>query len=90
LASELAFLILMGLAAGTVLGAGISELFIPSLQIGNTPASRIPPYLVSIGWSTIIRIYGLLGFLFLGTLILLAVLLLRMRVFQAIKLGETT
>jgi putative ABC transport system permease protein len=90
LASELAFLILMGLAAGTVLGAGISELFIPSLQIGNTPASRIPPYLVSIGWPTIIRIYGLLGLLFLGTLIILAALLLRMRVFQAIKLGETT
>jgi putative ABC transport system permease protein len=90
LASELAFLILMGLMAGTVLGAGISELFIPSLQIGNTPASRIPPYLVSIGWPTIIRIYELLGLLFLGTLILLATLLLRMRVFQAIKLGETT
>jgi hypothetical protein len=31
-----------------------------------------------------------LGLLFLGTLIILAALLLRMRVFQAIKLGETT
>ena len=90
LASELAFLILMGLAAGTALGAWISELFIPSLQIGNTPASRIPPYLVSIGWPTMMRMYVLLGILFLVTLILLAASLLRMRVFQAIKLGETT
>jgi len=89
LASELAFLILAVLIAGTALGVWISELFIPYLQVGNTPAARIPPYLVTIGWSTIARIYVLLGLLFLLTLALLAGLLLRMRIFEAVKLGET-
>jgi len=89
LASELGFLILMGLIAGTGLGAWISELFIPYLQVGATPADRIPPYLVTIGWPIIVRIYLLQGVLFLATLALLATLLLRMRIFQAVKLGET-
>jgi putative ABC transport system permease protein len=89
LASELGFLILMGLLAGTALGAWISDLFIPYLQVGAAPADRIPPYLVTIGWPIIVRIYLLQGVLFIVTLTLLAALLLRMRIFQAVKLGET-
>ncbi len=88
LASELVFLILAVLIAGTAWGVWISKLFIPYLQMGNTPAALIPPYLVAIGWSTIVRIYLLLGLLFLVTLALLAGLLWRMRIFEAVKLGE--
>ena len=42
LAWELAFLILTGLVAGTVLGAWISNLFIPYLQVGTGPAAAHP------------------------------------------------
>ena len=35
------------------------------------------------------RIYALFGILFFVALVVLAVLLLRMKIFQAIKLGET-
>jgi putative ABC transport system permease protein len=89
LASELAALILTGVVAGTLLGALASELFIPFLQVGAGPAARVPPFQVIIAWPTIVRIYGLMGVLFLVTLILLAVLLLRMRIFQAVKMGES-
>lgn len=89
LASELAFLIITALVVGTALGAWMSKLFIPYLQVGNTLAARIPPYLVTIGWDSIVRIYILLGVLFVVTLALLAGLLLRMRINQAVKLGET-
>ncbi len=89
LASELAALLLTGVAAGTLLGALASELFIPFLQVGAGPAARVPPFQVIIAWPTILRIYGLMGLLFLGTLILLAALLLRMRIFQAVKMGES-
>ncbi|MCD6289428.1 MAG: FtsX-like permease family protein [Anaerolineae bacterium] len=90
LAWELAFLILTGLVAGTLLGAWMSELFIPYLQVGTGPSARIPPFLVEIAWPAILRIYALFGLLFLVALGVLAVLLLRMKIFQAIKLGETT
>ncbi len=89
LASELAALILVGAAAGTLLGAVASELFIPFLQVGAGPAARVPPFVVIIAWPTVLRIYGLMGLLFVITLFLLAALLLRMRIFQAVKMGET-
>ena len=89
LAWELAFLILLGLGAGTVLGALISNLFIPYLQIGADAVSRIPPFEVEIAWVAIVRIYILFGVLFVVALSVLAGFLLRMKIFQAIKLGET-
>jgi putative ABC transport system permease protein len=89
LAWELAFLILIGLGAGTGLGAWVSGLFIPYLQVGAGPSARIPPFLVEIAWPAIFRIYALFGLLFVVALAVLAVLLLRMKIFQAVKLGET-
>ncbi|HEY65516.1 MAG TPA: FtsX-like permease family protein [Caldilineae bacterium] len=89
LAWELAFLILTGLVAGTALGAWVSELFIPYLQVGRGPSARVPPFLVEIAWPAILRIYALFGLLFIVALVVLVVLLLRMKIFQAVKLGET-
>jgi putative ABC transport system permease protein len=89
LAWELAFLILVGLVAGTGLGAWVSNLFVPYLQIGTGPAAQTPPFVVQIAWDAILRIYVLFGLLFVAALGGLAALLLRMKVFQAVKLGET-
>ncbi len=89
LAWELAFLILLGAAAGTGLGAWVSYLFIPYLQVGAGQSARIPPYTVVIAWPDIMRIYALFGGLFVVALSVLVVLLLRMKIFQAVKLGET-
>ncbi len=89
MAWELASLLALGLAAGTGLGVGVSQLFIPYLQIGEDAAAQIPPYQVIIAWPEIYRIYALFGLLFLAALIVLGVLLARMKIFQAVKLGET-
>jgi putative ABC transport system permease protein len=89
LAWELAFVVLLGLGVGTLLGTIISNLYIPYLQVGNTPDALVPPFLVEIAWPAIFRIYLLFGLLFLVALSVLAALLLRMKIFQAIKLGET-
>ncbi len=89
LAWELAFIIFLGLGAGTILGALVSNIYIPYLQIGTDPNSLIPPFLVEIAWPAIFRIYALFGLLFVVALGVLAALLLRMKIFQAIKLGET-
>jgi putative ABC transport system permease protein len=89
LSCELAFLILLGLGAGTAIGALISDLFIPYFQVGSGPSANIPPFTVEIAWFAVTRLYLLFGGLFLVAFIVLIVLLLRMKVFQAIKLGET-
>ncbi|MBN1217309.1 MAG: FtsX-like permease family protein [Anaerolineae bacterium] len=89
LAWELAFLILSGLVLGTGLGILVSDLFIPYLQIGADAVSLTPPFLVEIAWPAIFRIYTIFGLLFFAALLILTVLLLRMRIFEAVKLGET-
>jgi putative ABC transport system permease protein len=90
LASELIFLILIGLLVGTALGGLFSQWFIPYLQVGASLSAHYPPFQVEIAWPSIVQMYVLFGLLFLGALSVLAVLLLRMKIFQAIKLGETT
>jgi putative ABC transport system permease protein len=89
LAWELIFLIMLGLVAGTFLGILVSQIFIPSLQVGDSITELIPPFIVEIAWPAIFRIYALFGALFAVALTALAVLLMRMKIFQAIKLGET-
>jgi putative ABC transport system permease protein len=89
LAWELAFLLLIGLVSGTVLGVWVSHLFIPYMQVGSQATAQYPPYLVIIAWPEIYRIYALFGLLFVGALTVLGVLLARMKIFQAVKLGET-
>jgi len=89
LAWELAFLILIGLGAGTGLGVLASRFFIPYLQVGAGPSGQFPPFVVEIAWSAIVRVYALFGLLFVAALGGLVALLMRMKVFQAIKLGET-
>jgi putative ABC transport system permease protein len=89
LAAELAFLILMGGLIGTALGIYISNNFIPYLQVGASAESQIPPYVVFIAWDAIWRVYALFGLLFIVALGTLVVLLRRMKIFQAIKMGES-
>ena len=89
LAFELTFLVLFGTVLGTALGAWMSTRFIPYLQIGTDVASRVPPFQIIIAWNAIFEIYALFSFLFAITLAVLVVMLERMKIFQAIKLGET-
>ncbi len=89
LAAELAFLIFTGALIGTGLGVWISDQFIPYLQVGASAEAQIPPYVVYVAWPAILRVYALFGLLFIVALIALVILLRRMKIFQAIKMGET-
>ena len=90
LAAELAFLVLLGIGVGTALGVFASRLFVPFLQIGASAQSQYPPFQIEIAWLSIAQIYILFALLFVGALAVLSSLLVRMKIFQAIKLGETT
>jgi putative ABC transport system permease protein len=90
LAAELAFLVLLGIGVGTALGVFASRLFVPFLQIGASAQSQYPPFQIQIAWLSIVQIYILFALLFFAALSALSALLVRMKIFQAIKLGETT
>jgi putative ABC transport system permease protein len=86
---ELMLLIISGVLLGTSLGIGISRLFIPYLQIGTSSAELTPPFRVEIAWDAVSQVYLLFGLLFIVALASLVMLAMRMKIFMAIKLGET-
>lgn len=89
IAFEMGFLIVTGLGLGTLLGSWVSQLFVPFLQIGTEASDLVPPYLVETAWTAVSQIAILFILLFLFAMLILALLLRRMKIFQAVKLGET-
>ncbi|MCB0007611.1 MAG: hypothetical protein KDE04_14195, partial [Anaerolineales bacterium] len=86
---ELVLLIASGVVLGTMLGIGVSRLFIPYLQIGTSTTALIPPFVVEIAWDAVSQVYVLFVMLFIVALVSLVLLGMRMKIFVAIKLGET-
>jgi len=79
----------MGAGLGTVLGIAASQIFIPFLQIGASTAATVPPFVVQIAWGQMWTIYAVFGAMFLIAVGVLIALLIRMKVFEAVKLGES-
>jgi putative ABC transport system permease protein len=85
---EQALIIGMGVLAGTVLGIGVSHYFIPFLQVRAAQHPQTPPFVVLIAWQQIQLIYLIFAVLLGLALSVVAILLLRMKIFEAVKLGE--
>lgn len=86
---ELGLLILIGLALGVGIGLLVSVLYIPYMQFVSNLEGVTPPYVVSMAWPEIAQIVALFFGAFLLIMLILLVVLRRMRIFQAVKLGET-
>ena len=86
---ELGLLIIMGLALGLGIGLVVSVLYIPYMQFVSSLEGVVPPYVVTMAWSEIAQIVALFLATFLLIMFILLVILRRMRIFQAVKLGET-
>jgi len=78
----------LGVALGTGLGLVAADLFVPFLQQGLDPASQTPPFVIVADPSDRIRLYVVLLFMLVAGLTGLLAVLSRMRVHEAIKLGE--
>jgi putative ABC transport system permease protein len=90
LIAEQLTLIATGALAGTGLGVLVSRLFIPFFQVEGGKYPFTPPFVVQVAWSEITFIYAIFGAMFIAAVIVLLISLQRMRIFEAVKLGETT
>jgi putative ABC transport system permease protein len=88
LVGEQLALIISGAIAGTALGVWASQVFVPFLQVRSGPHPQTPPFVVQIAWGDIFQIYAVFGGMLLVNVLVTLVLLARMRVFEAVKLGE--
>jgi len=88
LALEQFLLMGIAIASGAFIGLVTSQMFVPFLQIGASSEAPIPPFEVLIGWTESAYLslaFGLVLFLtMMGTIIYLV----RIKVFQAVKMGE--
>jgi putative ABC transport system permease protein len=82
-------LLAVGAVAGTALGVWVSTLFIPFYHVPIGKYALTPPLVVHIAWQEVTYIYGVFGVMFVGAVIALLFLLRRLRIFEAIKMGET-
>jgi putative ABC transport system permease protein len=85
---EQALVIGVGCAVGIGLGVLVSWLFVPFLQVRTGKFPDTPPFLPHIAWAQIGLICGVAVGLLLCTVGVTLVLLRRMRLFEALKLGE--
>ena len=83
--------ILMGLAilSGAAIGLLTSLMFVPFLQTGATPGAPVPPFQVLIGWTEAGWLSLAFGLILSLTMVGTIFYLVRLKVFQAVKLGET-
>ncbi len=86
---ELGLLIIMGLTLGLGIGLVVSALYIPYMQFVSNLEGVVPPYVVTMAWVEIAQIIALFFATFVTIMLILLVILRRMRIFQAVKLGET-
>jgi putative ABC transport system permease protein len=88
LAGEQLALIATGLTGGTVVGLTASRLFIPYLQVRAGHHPLTPPYIVQVAWGDVAIVYAIFAVMFFAAAGVLLSLLRRMRIFEAVKLGE--
>ncbi len=85
---EFLFTVGTGLLIGTILGENVSSLFLPLLRTSATAQEDVPPFLVVIEWSDKAKIYAVLGTAFIIGIIGLQIIISKLKINQAVKLGE--
>jgi putative ABC transport system permease protein len=78
----------VAIAIGVGVGNLASRLFVPNFQIAFNPSSLVPPFKVIFEANDFFRLYSIVCFMLVFGLGILSYMLSRIRVHQALKLGE--
>ena len=85
---EQVFVIVAGVAAGTVLGYPLSRLMIDAMGINEQGTSALPPLLPSISLGAVLTVYISLAIVVAITVTALVLLYSRLAVSRALRMGE--
>lgn len=85
---EQSFVVVAGVAAGTLLGFPLSRLMISYMGLTELGADPLPPLVSVVSWQTVLTVYGLLGLVVVITVIVLVALYSRLAVSRALRMGE--
>lgn len=73
---------------GIIIGGLAGDLFIPLLQIVYSSADQVPPFRIMASGDDYLKIYGVIGAMLLMGFLILWRIISRIRIDQAVKLGE--
>jgi putative ABC transport system permease protein len=85
---EQVLLVAAGVGAGTGIGLLAARLVVPLLQVGAGPHPGTPSFPPQLAWDQVTLIYLVFAAALLLTLLALSWVMGRMRLFQAVKLGD--
>jgi ABC-type lipoprotein release transport system permease subunit len=85
---EQCFVILAGVAVGTLLGFPLGRLMIGYMGITESGADVLPPLVSRVSWLTVATAYSLLAVMFAATIAALVLLYSRLAVHRALRMGE--
>ena len=88
LLNEQVFVTLTALLIGVIVGEVSSTLFIPLIKISYTPAEQVLPLLMVMELSDYVSLYSVLGVMVVVSMIILGVYISKIKIDQALKLGE--
>jgi putative ABC transport system permease protein len=78
----------LGVLVGTLLGEQVSSLFLPMLKLTVDSQKEVPPFIVVVEWADKLKIYMVLGAALFVGMVGLQLFISRLRIHQAVKLGE--
>ncbi|MBB6671409.1 ABC transporter permease [Cohnella nanjingensis] len=73
---------------GIIVGNMASRLYVPNFQIAFNPSTLVPPFRVLFEGMDFVRLYATVGVMLLAGLCILGYMVSRIRIHQALKLGE--
>ena len=73
---------------GILVGGATAQLFVPMLQIVSSTTQQVPPFVVGALWKDYLNLFIFVSVMFIGVLVILGALISRIKVHQALKLGE--
>jgi len=78
----------VAVALGVAIGGVAGDLFVPLLQLTTSAAQQVPPYRVTSDPSDALRVLAAMGAVLAACFAVLGAVVYRLRVAQALKLGE--
>lgn len=88
LINEQIFSSLLSIGCGAVIGLAASKMFVPMIQIAYSAANQVLPLELITQGSDMVRLFGVIGIVLVVCLAILARQVFRMKIAQALKLGE--
>ncbi len=85
---EQLFIIIVGMGLGTFIGARLSNIMMPFLQLTEQGVRVLPPFILTVNWGTIGMAYGLLALAFVITISLVILFFSRVAIHKTLRMGD--